>query len=384
MDILHVVSRSQRRGAERVAVELAEELDKLGHRNSLVALARGMDGTEDANLPALVRSASLAWPARAMTVARLGRHIGRARPDIVLAHGGTATQLTVASVWRHRPPVVWQQILPFPPKIREQPRRAFWWAVTRRIDGAIALTNDAAQDIRNIGFTGQVRVIPNFRRPQRFIDVERSRASAELRQALSVSPETRLIGFVGYLVPQKRPERALDVLEDVRRAGVDAYLVIAGDGPLQESFEREVKERGMESYVSLLGHRDDVECVFGGVDVAIMTSDVEGMPGVAIEAAMAGCPFVTFPVGAVREVVEEGVTGLVLERADAGLMATRVVELLRDDRGRERMSGEARRRSHRFAAGDSVRQYADALAQCHDARASRKRRRRQGDPATTR
>jgi glycosyltransferase involved in cell wall biosynthesis len=266
---------------------------------------------------------------------------------------------------------VWQQILPFPSKIREQPRRALWWAVTRRIDGAIALTNDAAVDIRSLGFSGPVWVIPNFRRPQRFVDVDRNVASAQLREALGASPATRLIGFVGYLVAQKRPDRALDVLEEVLRLGVDAHLVIAGDGPLQEDLEREIKERDVGSHVSLLGHRDDVERIFGGVDVAIMTSDIEGLPGVAIEAAMSGCPFVTFEAGGVRDVVDDGVTGLVVEHGAAGVMGTRVAELLRDDRRRETMSYEARRRSQRFAAADRVRQYADALAQCDDAKASR-------------
>jgi glycosyltransferase involved in cell wall biosynthesis len=362
MRILHVVSRSQHRGAERVAVELAEELEILGFTNSCVSLVRGMDDTEEADVPPLVRrTTSLALPVRATSAARLARHIGRTRPDVVLAHGGTATQVTVASVWRHRPAVVWQQILPFPPSIRRQPRRALWWAVSRRIDGAIALTNDAAEDIRRLGFAGPAWVIPNFRRPQRFVGVDRRVASAELRESLGLSGSTRLIGFVGYLVVQKQPERALEVLQAVRSDGIDAHLVIAGSGPLQENLERSVKERGLDPHVSLLGHRDDIEQVFGGVDVAIMTSEVEGIPGVAIEAAMSGCPFVTFAVGAVREVVDDGRTGFVVDAGDIAAMGARVRELLDDDARREKMSVEARQRSQRFAAADRVQEYADAL-----------------------
>jgi glycosyltransferase involved in cell wall biosynthesis len=364
MQILHVVSRSQQRGAERVAVDLADELDALGHENRVISLVAGMDGTEDAALPALVRSPSLSWHVRALSAWRLTRYLARERPAVVLAHGGSAAQVSVAARSRHRPAVVWQQILPFPEKIVRQPRRAFWRTVTRAIDGSIALTGDAAAAVRKLGFDGPVWVIPNFRRPQRFLDVDRDAAARELRAELGVPATTALVGFVGFLVAQKRPERALDVLEQVRRAGVDAHLAIAGDGPLRPDLERGVEERGLASHVTLLGHRDDVEHVFGGLDVAIMTSDVEGIPGVAIEAAMSGCPFVTFPVGDVHEVVDDGVTGVVLPSPDVGLMAEGVADLLRDEHRRRCMAAEARRRSQRFAAHERVEAYADALAAC--------------------
>jgi hypothetical protein len=51
MRILHLVTRSQRRGAELVAVELARGLDSLGHSNQVVALGVGFDGSEDVDLP---------------------------------------------------------------------------------------------------------------------------------------------------------------------------------------------------------------------------------------------------------------------------------------------------------------------------------------------
>ena len=55
MRILHLVTRSQRRGAELVAVELARGLDALGHTNQVLALGLGFDGSEDVDLPPLTR-----------------------------------------------------------------------------------------------------------------------------------------------------------------------------------------------------------------------------------------------------------------------------------------------------------------------------------------
>src|SRR5690242_532560 len=102
MRILHVVSRSQRRGAERAAVELADELDALGHENHVLALAEGMDGTEDAALPPLVHRSSLGWIARGLSTWKLAQYIDRERPDVILAHGGSATQVAAAARARHR------------------------------------------------------------------------------------------------------------------------------------------------------------------------------------------------------------------------------------------------------------------------------------------
>ena len=68
--------------------------------------------------------------------------------------------------------------------------------------------------------------------------------------------------------------------------------------------------------------------MLGGIDLLLLTSDAEGIPGIVIEAQMAGCPVVTFPLGAVASVVDDGHTGLVLARSDTDLMADVAVELL--------------------------------------------------------
>ena len=110
-----------------------------------------------------------------------------------------------------------------------------------------------------------------------------------------------------------------------------------------------------------LGRRTDVEWILAGVDLLVLTSDLEGMPGVAIEAAMAGCPVVSIPVGGIDEVVEDGVTGLVLADADPGRMAEAVAALLADADRRHAMGTAARAGSERFSAATTARAYADAL-----------------------
>ena len=183
----------------------------------------------------------------------------------------------------------------------------------------------------------------------------------------AIAEDVPLLGFVGNLSREKRPERTLDVLARVLAQGQAAHLVVAGDGPLRAMFENEARGRGLEAHMSLLGHRPDVERLLGGVDLLLITSDVEGIPGVAIEAQMAGCPVVTFPTGGVREVVEDGRTGVVVDRPDTALMTEHVLRLLSCPDSRKRLGSEGRRRADAFSTARVADEYSDRLVELLDA-----------------
>jgi glycosyltransferase involved in cell wall biosynthesis len=175
-----------------------------------------------------------------------------------------------------------------------------------------------------------------------------------------------LLGLVGALVEQKRPERALDVVQRLRDAGHRVHLVVVGDGPRRASLEATARARGIAADVSFLGHRRDIANVLGGLDVVLLTSDVEGIPGIVIEAQMAGCPVVTFRLGRVAEVVDDGATGVVLPRADVGAMVDAVAALVTDADARARMGRAARARALEFATERVAGRYSDHLAELVD------------------
>jgi glycosyltransferase involved in cell wall biosynthesis len=220
------------------------------------------------------------------------------------------------------------------------------------------LTSDLESELVRLGFRAPIWTIHNFRDAEPFVDLDRRVAAAALRSELGVAPETALIGLVGHLIEQKRPDRALDVLAGVHARGEPAHLVVAGTGPLRERFESDASARGLGAYVHLLGERRDVDVVLGGIQVLVSTSRAEGVPGVLIEALMAGCPVVAMRVGGVAEVVEDHSTGFLVDADDVTAMAERVVDLLRDDDLRERMGAEGRRRSGDFSAQGAAREYA--------------------------
>jgi glycosyltransferase involved in cell wall biosynthesis len=265
-------------------------------------------------------------------------------------------------VWKRLSPAAWRPV-----------QRWWWRAIARRMDAVVALTPQLESEMRRLGYHGPVWLISNARSPDRFVSVDREVEAVRLRGEIGVGGDIPLLGFVGNLGPEKRPERTLDVLAGVLAHGQPAHLVVAGDGPLRAPFEREVRGRELGEHVSSLGHRSDVERLLGGIDLLLLTSDVEGIPGVAIEAQMAGCPVVTFPTGGVREAVEDGRTGVVLDRPDAALMTKHVLRLLEDPHVRERLGTEGRRRADTFSTARVADDYSARLVELYDGRSSQAR-----------
>lgn len=372
--ILHLVGQSHHRGAELVALELASELERMGHENSVVALSAGSGGDTKDALPPLVDHD--AGRISGLGAARaLRRTVRERRPDAVLAHGGDAALTAALGLRsRDRPAIIWQRILDFPPEMWRPGRRQMWTMVARRMDAVVALTDAEAKEMDSLAYRGPVWTIPNFRQANRFLDTDREVASARLRRELGVAQSTAVIGFVGHLVHQKRPVRAVEVLGHVLEEGTAAHLVIAGTGPHLDRLRHEIDQRGLTADVTLLGHRDDVEQIFAGVDVAVLVSSTEGFPGVAIEAAMSGCPLVSFSVGGIREIVEDGRTGIVLDEPDTALMAAEVGALLRDPERRELMSAAAREVGVHFSAERIAGRYFEVLVDASSKRVARGQR----------
>ena len=237
-------------------------------------------------------------------------------------------------VRRHgRPLIVWQRILGFPAHMWRPLRRLRWRMVVRRVDAAVALTPDLGDELRALGFRGPIWAIPNFRDPEPFVAIDRGRGGDRCARSSRSPADVGLVGFVGHLIEQKRPDRALDGLGGDARArrGEPAHLVVAGDGPLRAPLRSTTcGARGLGEYVHVLGHRDDIAQLLAAIDVFILTSDSEGLPGVLIEAQMAGCPVVTVPVGGVRDLVDDGETGVVTDDLDPRRASRRVVGLMRD------------------------------------------------------
>ena len=116
--------------------------------------------------------------------------------------------------------------------------------------------------------------------------------------------------------------------------------------------------RGLTPFVHVLGECQDVAPVLGGIDVLVSTSASEGVPGVLIEALMAGCPVVAMHVGGVDTVVND-TTGVLVEPGDVDAMGDVTFELLRDAPRRVALGRAALLRTDEFSAARAAQAYAD-------------------------
>jgi glycosyltransferase involved in cell wall biosynthesis len=104
---------------------------------------------------------------------------------------------------------------------------------------------------------------------------------------------------------------------------------------------------GLNDRVVFTGPREDVASVLSALDVFVLTSHTEGLPNAVMEAMAAGLPVVATRAGGTDELVEEAVTGHLVEPGDGPALSEKVAALLRDPDARLRMGQAGLRRIER-------------------------------------
>jgi glycosyltransferase involved in cell wall biosynthesis len=163
---------------------------------------------------------------------------------------------------------------------------------------------------------------------------------AKLRAGeLGARDDQIVVGMVGRQVAEKG---LLELFEAARRLG-DRYVVVVigpDDPDKPDALDRATVHAAVEHGVRFLGMRDDVDRLYGAMDLFVLPSWREGFPRAAMEASASGLPVVATDVRGCRQVVDDGVTGLLVPVRDGAALA-RAIESLGDDADRRRRMGEA-------------------------------------------
>lgn len=169
--------------------------------------------------------------------------------------------------------------------------------------------------------------------------VDPSRYNHGERKALG-----RHVVFVGRLAPEKGLLVLLDAFAEVRRSRPDAQLTLIGDGPEREQIAAKVAAMGLDDRVRFTGYlsQDDVAARLSQVDMLVLPSFAEGVPVVLMEAMASRLPVIATRIAGVAELVEDGVSGLLVPPGDPEAL-THALATLMDDPGRARAMGEAGR-----------------------------------------
>jgi glycosyltransferase involved in cell wall biosynthesis len=132
---------------------------------------------------------------------------------------------------------------------------------------------------------------------------------------------------VGRLVTQKGQTYLIEAMVEVLKKLPKARLLIAGDGPLNPTLTQLRGQLGLEEQVTFLGQRDDVPELLEMADIFVFPSLFEGCPNALIEAMAMGKPCVASRIGPIEEVMEDGVTGLLVPAQSPEALAEGIVQL---------------------------------------------------------
>ncbi len=161
----------------------------------------------------------------------------------------------------------------------------------------------------------------------------------ETKQFYGLSTSFLHCAFIGRVTQIKRPDRFLDVVNEIKTRGIELEFFIAGDGELLEMCRDRIAQDGLP--VQILGWQDEIEKVLAAADIVVLTSDNEGTPLSLIQAGMAGLPVVATSVGSVPEIVLDGTTGIVTD-TNVQEIADALEELVKNSRLRDHLGAAAK------------------------------------------
>ena len=183
----------------------------------------------------------------------------------------------------------------------------------------------------------------------------------ETRRVLGLAGDPFVVGWVGRMTAVKRTDLVVEVLRELVGRGVDARLLLVGDGPDRDHLERYAHELGVIKRCLFLGYQEEVGRFYDAIDALLLPSVNEGTPVSVIEALAAERPAVATRVGGTPDVIRDGVDGFLVDSADPGELAERLAELARDPGRRAEMGAAGRSRVLERYAVDRLVDDVDAL-----------------------
>ncbi|NIO20218.1 MAG: glycosyltransferase, partial [Candidatus Aenigmarchaeota archaeon] len=158
----------------------------------------------------------------------------------------------------------------------------------------------------------------------------------EIRSMLHVGKNTKLIGTIGHLAPLKGFEELLQALAEVIKRGFDTKLALVGDTIYSSSNGYKQKllslvySLGLKDRVVFTGFRENIPEFLASFDIFVLPSRSEGFGRVNLEAMAMGKPVISTNVGGIPEVVQDGITGILVPPRNFHELARASIRLLND------------------------------------------------------
>lgn len=148
--------------------------------------------------------------------------------------------------------------------------------------------------------------------------------------------------LTAQLIARKRVDLFLRIVADLRVRHPHIRAAILGDGPLRDDLERLANGLGIAQHVDFLGFHEDTERYYNRAKVFVLTSSAEGLSLAMLEAMACGLPAVVPAVGDLADVVQNGVTGYLIEGHDQAAFVAALSDLLEHEERRRTFGVHAR------------------------------------------
>jgi glycosyltransferase involved in cell wall biosynthesis len=327
--VVQVMATGTNGGAQEHVFNLVSRLDHDFYDVSIVALSPGsaVRKLQKAGFEVTV----IDEPDDVIATATLAAHLADARPDVVHNHMfraeivGTKAVIALATAGHRRPWVVStvHSSRVRPPEDQEQLRR-----LTPSMDRLIVVSRAIDQKVVEEGRLGAERVLI-----YNGVDLERyghQEPCCTLREEYGMASYSPIVGVVGRLELEKGHPTLLEAWPMVLEQVPNAYLLIVGEGSRQDALHQIALGQGIAHHVIFTGRRDDIPAITAALDVAVLPSYREAQGLTILEAMAMSRPVVASNVGGIPEMVEDGVTGLLVPPHNPSALAAALTRLLTD------------------------------------------------------
>ncbi len=164
---------------------------------------------------------------------------------------------------------------------------------------------------------------------------------AAVRGSLGIAKEAFVYLNIGRLDPQKDHSTLLRAFHISLAAAPDAHLVMIGEGALKNSLEGLAASLDLAGRVHFLGKRKDIGACLEMANAYVFPSLFEGLPLALLEAMAKGLPCIASDIEPHREVIENDISGLLVQPASDGELADTMIRIYNDEALRKRLGNEA-------------------------------------------
>lgn len=173
---------------------------------------------------------------------------------------------------------------------------------------------------------------------------------------------SKIILSAGLLLPIKGYDKAIRAAAKVLPQHPDWQWVICGEGPERERLEKRITEAGLQGQVLLPGTVRDMDGRYQHAALYVMSSEMEGLPMVLLEAKSWGLPIVSFDImTGPSDIVRDGVNGYLVPPGDVDVLAARIGELIARSELRERFSQDSQLDMEKFDFESIVQKWQEVL-----------------------